>query len=68
MLLRTAIAMTHPHFSQLIALDHHHRLTADATRRRLIAIATCCRASGVGAAVMALRSRLTPKRLVACCA
>lgn len=68
MLLRKTTAMTHPHISQLMALDHHYRLAADATSRRLIAIATCCRVSGVGAAVMALRSRRTTKRLVACCA
>lgn len=60
--------MTNPIISQQIATDYHHRLAAEATRRRLIAIATCCRPSTVAAAFRALHSRLTAKRPTTCCA
>jgi hypothetical protein len=61
--------MTHPDISQLIAMDYHHRLAADASRRRLIAIATCCRPSRLIAAARALRFRLSAGgRPAACCA
>lgn len=61
--------MTNPIVTQLIAADYQHRLTDDAARGRLVALATCCRPSRIVAALRAVHARLAIGQApAACCA
>ena len=49
-----------------VARLHAHELQAEAGRRRLARIASCCRPSYLAARFAELRERLTPRTAAAC--
>ncbi|PZF86133.1 hypothetical protein [Jiangella anatolica] len=61
----------YPYLPEVIATERRRDLLAEAARRRLVAIATCCRRSGFARAADRLRAAwaaLTASRGAACCA
>ena len=61
----------YPYLPETIATERGRDLIAEAARRRLVAIATCCRRSGLARAAGRLReawTALTASRGTGCCA
>lgn len=59
--------MINTEISALLAGERARDITIEATRRRLVAIATCCRPSYVAAKLADLRDRLRHRSTVAAC-
>ena len=60
----------YPYLPETIATERRRDLIAEAARQRLVAIATCCRRSGVARVASRLReawTALTASRGAACC-
>ncbi|TDC50015.1 hypothetical protein E1212_16465 [Jiangella ureilytica] len=60
----------YPYLPETIATERRRDLIAEAARQRLVALATCCRRSGLARAADRLREAwavLTTSRGTACC-